>query len=58
MASSLAEFLDLPEEAAANVNMEEFDGDPRQDQLSDMVDLMVEYDFIDEEIDLDSVIVE
>ncbi|WP_146338546.1 ABC transporter substrate-binding protein [Nesterenkonia sp. NBAIMH1] len=58
VAASLAEFLDLPEDAAANVNMEEFDGDPRQDQLSDMVDLMVEYDFIDEEIDLDSVIVE
>lgn len=57
-ASALASFLDMPEEAAAEIRMEEYDSDPRVEQLSTMVDLMVEYDVIDEPVDLDEVVVE
>lgn len=57
-AEALAAFLEMPEEAAAEVTMEEFDSDPRRDQLGTMIDLMVDYEFIDEAVDLDEVIVE
>lgn len=55
-ADALATFLDMPEDSAADVRMEEFDSDPRIDQLSTMADLMVDYNFIDEQIDFDSVV--
>lgn len=57
-AEALATFLEMPEDAATAVNMEEFDPDPRVSQLSTMVDLMVEYEFIEEEVDLDTVIID
>lgn len=57
-AEALSALLDMPEDVAAGVSMEEFDSDPRREQLEQMVDLMVQYDFIDEEIDFDAVLVE
>lgn len=57
-AAALAEFLDMPEEAAAEVNMEEFDSDPRAEQLNTMGELMVEYGFVDDAPDLDAIIVD
>lgn len=57
-AQSLAAFLDMDEEVAADVRLEEFDADPRVDHLSTMVELMVDYEFIDEPVDLDEVVVD
>lgn len=57
-AQALSNFLDMDEEAAAEVNMEEFDGEIRRIPLEDMSELMVEYGFIDELPDLDTVIVD
>ncbi|GAA1804640.1 ABC transporter substrate-binding protein [Nesterenkonia flava] len=57
-AAALAEFLDMPEDVASGVRMEQFDSDPRVEQLRTMVELMVGYGFIDEEIDLDSVVLQ
>lgn len=57
-AQSLATFLDMDEEVAAEVRLEEFDADPRVDQLSTMVDLMVDYEFIDEPSNLDEVVLD
>lgn len=55
-AQALATFLEMDEEVAAGVHLEEFDADPRVEQLSTMVELMVDYGFIDEEVDLDEVV--
>ncbi len=57
-AETLSNFLDMDEEAAAPVNMEEFDGAIRREPLEDMGELMVDYGFIDEMPDLDTVIVD
>ncbi|GAA1816100.1 ABC transporter substrate-binding protein [Nesterenkonia flava] len=57
-AEALSHFLDMPVEAAAEVNMEEFDGDIRREPLEDMSRLMVEYGFIDELPGLDAVIID
>lgn len=58
VAESLSAFLDMPEEVAAEVNMEELDSDPRVPQLTSMVELMVDYGFIEEELDLSAVVME
>lgn len=57
-AQALATFLDLDEEVAADVHLEEFDADPRVEQLDTMVELMVDYEFIDEPVDLDEVVLD
>ncbi|GGE63273.1 ABC transporter substrate-binding protein [Nesterenkonia cremea] len=57
-AQALATFLDMDEDVAADVRLEEFDADPRVEQLDTMVELMVEYDFIDEPVNLDEVVLD
>lgn len=47
----LPEFIDLPEEAAANLRMEELDGEIRREQIEEAGALMVKFDFIGEEPD-------
>lgn len=47
----LPEFIDLPEEAAENLRMEELDGELRLEQLEETGALMVKFGFISEEPD-------
>ncbi|EXF24306.1 thiamine biosynthesis protein [Nesterenkonia sp. AN1] len=47
----LPEFIDLPEEAAENLRMEELDGEIRREQIEEAGALMVKFDFIGEEPD-------
>lgn len=47
----LPEFIDLPEEAAENLRMEELDGEIRRDQIEEAGALMVKFDFISNEPD-------
>ncbi|GAA1153873.1 ABC transporter substrate-binding protein [Nesterenkonia sandarakina] len=47
----LPEFIDLPEEAAENLRMEELDGEIRTEQLEQAGELMVKFDFISDEPD-------
>lgn len=47
----LPEFIDLPEEAAENLRMEELDGEIRRDQIEEAGALMVKFDFISDEPD-------
>ncbi|MGJ9373589.1 ABC transporter substrate-binding protein [Nesterenkonia sp. CF4.4] len=47
----LPEFIDLPEEAAENLRMEELDGEIRRDQIEEAGELMVKFDFISESPD-------
>lgn len=48
----LPEFIDLPEEAAQSLLMEELDAEIRTEQLEETGALMVKFDFISEEPDL------
>jgi NitT/TauT family transport system substrate-binding protein len=47
----LPEFIDLPEEAAENLRMEELDAEIRTEQLEEAGELMVKFDFISDEPD-------
>ncbi|MCH8565636.1 ABC transporter substrate-binding protein [Nesterenkonia sp. LB17] len=47
----LPEFIDLPEEAAENLRMEELDGEIRTEQIEEAGALMVKFDFISDEPD-------
>lgn len=47
----LPEFIDLPEEAAQNLRMEELDGEIRREQIEEAGALMVKFDFISDEPD-------
>lgn len=51
----LPEFIDLPEEAAENLRMEELDGELRTDQLEDSGELMVKFGFINDEPDFSTI---
>lgn len=50
----LPEFINLSEEAAANLRMEELSGEIRKDQIAESGQLMVKFGFIDNEPDLDN----
>lgn len=47
----LPEFIDLPEEAAENLRMEELDAEIRTEEIEEAGALMVKFDFIDAEPD-------
>ncbi|GAA1144908.1 ABC transporter substrate-binding protein [Nesterenkonia lutea] len=47
----LPEFVDLPEEAAENLRMEELDAELPRDEIQQAGDLMVKFEFIDAEPD-------
>ena len=51
MSALLPEFIDLPEEAAENLRMEELNGEIRTEQLEETGELMVQFDFISDEPD-------
>ncbi|WP_372508452.1 ABC transporter substrate-binding protein [Salinibacterium sedimenticola] len=56
--SMLPDFLGMPEEAAANLAMEDFGPELNVDSLQALQELMVKYEFMEEEIDLDELILE
>lgn len=45
----LTEFIDMDEETAQNIMMEEFSGDIRSDEIAEIGEMMDKFDFIDEE---------
>lgn len=51
MRALLPEFIDLPEEAAENLRMEELNGEIRTEQLEETGELMVQFGFISDEPD-------
>lgn len=53
----LPEFMNLPEEAAMALKLDELGGEIREEQLQAIGELAVTYDFIDAEPDLDAMIV-
>ncbi|MBF0673604.1 MAG: ABC transporter substrate-binding protein [Salinibacterium sp.] len=56
--SVLPEFLGMPEEAAANLLMEDFGPELNVDSIQKLQELMVKFEFMEEEINLDDLIVE
>jgi len=54
----LPEFLGMPEAAAENLAMEDFGPELNVDSIQSLQELMVKYEFMDEEIDLDELILE
>lgn len=53
----LVEFLNLPEEVAQSMGLENYETEIRDEQLSTLNELMVEYDMLTEQVDLESIIV-
>lgn len=53
----LPEFMNLPEEAAMALKLDELGGEIREDQIHAIGQLAVKYDFLDAEPDLDAMIV-
>lgn len=56
--SVLPEFLGMPEAAAENLAMEDFGPELNVDAIQKLQELMVKFNFMDEEIDLDELIIE
>ncbi|MEV4900920.1 ABC transporter substrate-binding protein [Citricoccus sp. NPDC055426] len=54
----LPEFMNLPEDAAMALKLDQLGGEIREDQLHAMGQLAVKYDFIDAEPDLDAMIIQ
>ena len=56
--ATLPAFMGMDAAVAENLNMEEFDGELRSDQLDDMGALMLKYEFVAKEPDVDAMTVQ
>jgi NitT/TauT family transport system substrate-binding protein len=49
-------FLNMPEEVATDLRLEEFDAEVDRDELETLAELMLKYDVIETEANLDEIV--
>lgn len=54
----LVEFLNMPEETAANLQLEEFNAEVQRDKLDQLAELMLKYEVIEKQPDMDEIILD